>query len=85
MDEPVPARTPAPNYIRPPYFGRNSHYIVQDLCTTLQQQMDALAGGSLSDLSGRELKAYRLREERICDLRKELEDFSLWVLAACCL
>lgn len=76
-------RTPISNHGRSPYFGRNSHYIVRDLCTMLQQQMEALAGDGLNVLSATELKAYRLREEKISHLRKELHGFSLWAIAAC--
>jgi hypothetical protein len=78
MDESSRPKGPIPAYFRRPYFGRNSHYIVRDLCALLQQQMDTLTENGLSDLSARELEAYRAREEKIRELRRELEDFGLW-------
>jgi len=78
MDESSRLKGRAPAYFRRPYFGRNSHYIVRDLFALLQQQMDTLTENGLSDLSARELEAYRAREEKIHELRRELGDFGLW-------
>jgi hypothetical protein len=78
MDEPVSSHTPSPERCRRPYLGRNSHYIVRDLCTVLQQQMDALAEYSIDDFSDQELNEYRLRAAKIRALREELGEFSLW-------
>jgi len=78
MDEPVLPKAPTSAHFRRPYIGRNSHYIVSDLCAALQQQMDALADGGPDDLSETELSSYRRRQEKIRGLRKELGDFAAW-------
>ncbi len=78
MDESSRLKGPTPTYFHRPYLGRNSHYIVRDLCAMLQQQMDTLTENGLSDLSASELEAYRSREEKIRELRRELGDFGLW-------
>lgn len=78
MNEPVLPKAPTSAHFHRPYIGRNSHYIVSDLCVALQQQMDALAGGGLNDFSEAELSSYRKRQEKIRGLRKELGDFAAW-------
>ncbi len=78
MNEPVLPKAPALQFVARPYIGRGSYYIVRDLCAVLQQQMDALAEGGLDEFSETELKAYRLRQEKTNELRKELGDFTSW-------
>jgi hypothetical protein len=78
MNEPVLPKASTSAHFRRPYIGRNSHYIVTELCAVLQQQMDALAGGGLNDFSETELSSYRQRQEKIRGLRKELGDFAAW-------
>ena len=78
MNEPVLPKPPTLHFALRPYIGRGSHYIVRDLCAVLQQQMDALTEGGPDEFSETELKAYRLRQQRIGELRKELGDFASW-------
>ena len=78
MNEPVLSKAPTLQFAPRPYVGRGSPYIVRDLCAVLQQQMDTLAEGGLDEFSETELKAYRLRQERTIELRKELGEFTLW-------
>ncbi len=63
MNEPVLPKTSTVQFALRPYIGRNSYYIVRDLCAVLQRQMDALLEGGLDEFSETELKAYRLRQE----------------------
>jgi hypothetical protein len=78
MNEPLLPKVSISERLHRPHIGRNSHYIVRDLCKALQDQMDAISQDSLDDLSEAELTAYRLREKKIRELRQELGDFSLW-------
>jgi hypothetical protein len=78
MNAPLLPKPPCLRFVPRPYVGRDSHDIVRDLCTVLQQQMDALAEEGFDDFSETELNAYRLRQERIGELRKELGDFRSW-------
>jgi hypothetical protein len=46
--------------------------IASELCDLLDQQMKAITGRGLQDLTGEEAAAYELRQQQIAALRSEL-------------
>jgi hypothetical protein len=79
MNEPLSSKTAARGPFSAPHIVRNYHSVVRDLCAVLQQHMDALTKSSIDEyFSHKGRIAYRLREERLRELRGEFGNLKLW-------